>query len=100
MVKERFIESYGVPLFTIGTGGSGGAYQSNQTGDNYPGTFDGIVTTSSFPDVTTGMLPMGNSRLLDILFTQTRPGVFSVAQMKAISGYLSVAAVAAGSSPA
>src|SRR6266446_3168268 len=50
MVKERFIESYGVPLFTIGTGGSGGAYQSNQTGDNYPGTFDGIVTTSSFPD--------------------------------------------------
>jgi len=25
MVKERFIENYGVPLFTIGTGGSGGA---------------------------------------------------------------------------
>src|SRR3989475_4563181 len=92
MVKERFVESYGVPLFTIGTGGSGGSYQSNQTGDNYPGTFDGIVTPSSFPDVTPGMLPMGNSRLLDILFTQTRLGVFSVPQMKAISGYLSVAA--------
>src|SRR5438876_2613482 len=90
MVKERFIESYGVPLFTIGTGGSGGAYQSNQTGDNYPGTFDGIVTTSSFPDVTTGMLPMGNSRLLDIYFNKTRPGVYSVAQQKAISGYLSI----------
>ena len=99
MVKERFIESYGVPLFTIGTGGSGGAYQSNQTGDNYPGTFDGIVTTSSFPDVTTGMLPMGNSRLLDILFTKTRLGVFSVAQMKAISGYLSVGPVAGGIVP-
>ncbi len=99
MVKERFIESYGVPLFTIGTGGSGGAYQSNQTGDNYPGTFDGIVTTSSFPDVTTGMLPMGNSRLLDILFTQTRLGVFSVPQMKAISGYLSVGPVAGGIVP-
>src|SRR5882762_6086326 len=25
MVKERFVDSYGVPLFTIGTGGSGGA---------------------------------------------------------------------------
>src|SRR2546426_347255 len=99
MVKERFIESYGVPLFTIGTGGSGGAYQSNQTGDNYPGTFDGIVTTSSFPDVTTGMLPMGNSRLLDILFTKTRLGVFSVPQMKAISGYLSVGPVANGIVP-
>lgn len=89
MVKERFIESYGVPLFTIGTGGSGGAYQSNQTGDNYPGTFDGIVTTSSFPDVTTGMLPMGNSRLLDLYFTVTRPGMYTVDQQKAISGYLS-----------
>ena len=88
MVKERFIESYGVPLFTIGTGGSGGAYQSNQTGDNYPGTFDGIVTTSSFPDVTTGMLPMGNSRLLDIYFKTTRPSVYSEEQKSAISGYL------------
>jgi hypothetical protein len=99
MVKERFIESYGVPLFTIGTGGSGGAYQSNQTGDNYPGTFDGIVTTSSFPDVTTGMLPMANSRLLEIVFAKTRPGVFSVNQMKAISGYLSVSPVAGGVVP-
>jgi hypothetical protein len=90
MVKERFIESYGVPLFTIGTGGSGGAYQSNQTGDNYPGTFDGIVTTSSFPDVTTGMIPMSSSRLLDIYFNQTRPGVYTIDQQKAISGYLSI----------
>ncbi len=90
MVKERFIESYGVPRFTIGTGGSGGAYQSNQTGDNYPGTFDGIVTTSSFPDVTTGMVPMHSSRLLEIYFNQTRPGVYTVDQQKAISGYLSI----------
>jgi len=90
MVKERFIESYGVPLFTIGTGSSGGAYQSNQTGDNYPGTFDGIVTTNSFPDVTTGMIPMASSRLLDIYFNVTRPGMYTVDQQKAISGYLSV----------
>ena len=90
MVKERFIESYGVPLFTIGTGSSGGAYQSNQTGDNYPGTFDGIVTTNSFPDVTTGMVPMHSSRLLQIYFNETRPGVYSVAQQKAITGYLSI----------
>jgi hypothetical protein len=90
MVKERFIESFGEPLFTIGTGGSGGAYQSNQTGDNYPGTFDGIVTTSSFPDVTTGMIPMASSRLMEIYFNQTRPGVYTVEQQKAITGYLSI----------
>jgi hypothetical protein len=89
MVKERFVESYGVPLFTIGTGSSGGAYQSNQTGDNYPGTFDGIVTMSSFPDVTSGMFPMHSSRLLELYFA-ARPGRYTVDQQKAISGYLSI----------
>ena len=89
MVKERFIESYGVPKFTIGTGGSGGAYQSNQTGDNYPGTFDGIVTTSSFPDVTSGMIPMHSSRLIE-LYLASRPGRYTVDQVKAITGYLSI----------
>jgi hypothetical protein len=90
MVKERFIESYGAPKFTIGTGSSGGAYQSNQTGDNYPGTFDGIVTRNSFPDVTTGMVSLGDSRLLDIYFNVTRPGAYTVDKQKAISGYLQV----------
>jgi hypothetical protein len=89
MVKERFVESYGVPKFTIGTGSSGGAYQSNQTGDNYPGTFDGIVTMSSFPDVTTGMIPMHSSRLLQLYFA-ARPGRYSIDQQKAITGYLSI----------
>jgi hypothetical protein len=90
MVKERFIESYGVPLFTIGTGSSGGAYQSNQTADNYPGTFDGIVTTNSFPDVTTGMIVLGDARLLDIYFNVTRPGQYTADQQRAISGFLQV----------
>lgn len=90
MVKERFIESYGVPKFTIGTGSSGGAYQSNQTGDNYPGAFDGIVTRNSFPDVTTGMIVLGDARLLDIYFNVTRPGMYSADKQKAISGFLQV----------
>ena len=94
MVKERFIENYGVPKFTIGTGSSGGSYQSNQTADNYPGTFDGIVTTNSFPDVTTGMVSLGDTRLLDIYFNTTRPNEYSVAQQKAISGFLEVKTIA------
>ena len=89
MVKERFIESYGMPKFTIGTGSSGGAYQSNQTGDNYPGTFDGIVTMNSFPDVTTGMIPMHSSRLFE-LYLVSRPGRYTVDQVKAMTGYLAV----------
>jgi hypothetical protein len=93
MVKERFIEAYGLPLFTIGTGGSGGAYQSNQTADNYPGLFDGIVTSSTFPDPTTGFIVLADARLLDIYFSQTRPGVYTVEQQKAISGFSQVATI-------
>jgi len=89
MVKERFIENYGVPKFTIGTGSSGGSYQSNQTSDNYPGLFDGIVTMNSFPDVTTGMVPMHSSRLFE-LYLASRPGRYTVDQVKAMTGYLSI----------
>src|SRR6185369_1067077 len=89
MVKEHFIEAYGVPKYTIGTGSSGGSYQSNQTSDNYPGVFDGIVTMNSFPDVTTGMVPMHSSRLFE-LYLASRPGRYTVAQVKAMTGYLSI----------
>ena len=41
MVKERFIEHYGVPMFTIGWGSSGGAIQQHGIADNYPGLLDG-----------------------------------------------------------
>jgi hypothetical protein len=43
MVKERFVEAYGAPRFTIGWGCSGGSYQQLQTADNYPGLLDGII---------------------------------------------------------
>jgi hypothetical protein len=51
MVKERFIETFGPPTHTIGWGCSGGSYQAQQIGDNYPGLLDGIVVGCSFPDV-------------------------------------------------
>ncbi len=37
MVKERFIEQYGVPLYTTGWGGSGGSIQQHLIAENYPG---------------------------------------------------------------
>lgn len=51
MVKERFIEHFGLPERTIGWGCSGGSYQAEQIADNYPGLLDGIVVGCSFPDV-------------------------------------------------
>jgi hypothetical protein len=91
MTKERFIEHYGVPKWTIGTGSSGGSYQSHQTGDNYPGTFDGLVTMNSFPDVTTGVITLADARLFDTLFNTTLPGVFNDDKQKAITGWRQVA---------
>jgi hypothetical protein len=51
MTKERFIETYGVPTYTIGFGCSGGSYQQHQAADNYPGLLDGIIPGCSFPEV-------------------------------------------------
>ena len=51
MVKERFIEAYGLPRYTIGWGCSGGAVQQYMVTDSYPGLLDGIVPQCSFPDL-------------------------------------------------
>ena len=51
MTKERFIETYGVPDYTLGFGCSGGSYQQHQAADNYPGLLDGIIPGCSFPEV-------------------------------------------------
>jgi len=70
MVKERFIEAYGLPRFTIGWGCSGGSYQVHQIGDNYPGLLDGIIPGCSFPDVAFATsIKLADSRLLERYFT-------------------------------
>ena len=67
MVKEHFIETYGVPRYTIGWGGSGGAIQQHLIGNNYPGILDGIVPGASFPDsITLGTVP--DCRLFALYF--------------------------------
>jgi hypothetical protein len=50
MVKEHFIKQFGVPVHTIGTGGSGGAIQQYMMAQNYPGLLDGLMPQISFPD--------------------------------------------------
>ena len=51
MTRERFVETYGVPTYTLGFGCSGGSYQQHQISDNYPGMLDGIIPGCSFPEV-------------------------------------------------
>jgi Tannase-like family of unknown function (DUF6351) len=50
MVKEHFIERYGVPAWTVGSGGSGGAMQQILIAQNFPGLLDGLMPTRAFAD--------------------------------------------------
>lgn len=50
MIKEHFIERYGVPRWTVGSGGSGGAIQQYLIAQLYPGLLDGIQPEAAFPD--------------------------------------------------
>ncbi len=50
MLKEHFIERYGVPKWTVGFGGSGGAIQQLLITEMYPGLLDGLQPSASFPD--------------------------------------------------
>lgn len=50
MLKEFFIEQYGVPKWTLGSGGSGGAIQQLVITQMYPGLLDGLQPSLAFPD--------------------------------------------------
>ena len=87
MVKERFVEGYGAPHYTIGWGCSGGSYQNHQIADNYPGLLDGIIPGCSFPDV--GTIPMiTDARLLNHYFQNDGAGQFTEEEQLAVAGFL------------
>ena len=89
MVKERFVEAYGAPAFTIGWGCSGGSYQNHQIADNYPGLLDGIIPGCSFPDVISGTIPyITDARLLNQYFSETGGVPFSEEEQRAVAGFL------------
>ncbi|MBI3048451.1 MAG: hypothetical protein HYY76_09060 [Acidobacteria bacterium] len=88
MVKERFVEAYGVPLFTIGWGSSGGAIQQYQIADNYPGLLDGLITGRSFMDTPfASATSSGDSRLLFTYFATNAGVPFTDEQKRAVAGF-------------
>src|SRR3954470_20250344 len=50
MTKEHVIERYGTLRYTIGTGCSGGSLAEQWIANAYPGVYQGILPTCSFPD--------------------------------------------------
>jgi hypothetical protein len=65
MTKEEFIERYGVPLYTVGLGGSGGAIQQYVYGQNHPGLIDAGIPQYSYPDMVTQTIHVGDCELLE-----------------------------------
>lgn len=91
MVKERFIEAYGAPRYTIGWGCSGGSYQQHQIADNYPGLLDGILPGCSFPEVAFATVySITDQRLLGHYFRDIVPGQYTDAQLAAVAGIQTV----------
>ena len=86
MVKEHFIKSYGVPIHTIGSGGSGGAINQLLIAQNYPGLLNGLILSLSFPDFVTNLQSMTDCPLLERAFNESRHA-WAEEQKSAVSGF-------------
>jgi hypothetical protein len=84
MLKEHFIESYGVPKWTVGTGGSGGAIQQQVITQMYPGLLDGIQPSLSFPDSTMNTADCG---VLQNFWKSKEGQAWSQEKKSAVEGY-------------
>jgi hypothetical protein len=76
MVKERFVERYDVPLYTVGVGGSGGAIQQYIYAQNHRGLLDAAIPEYSYPDMVTQAVHIGDCELLEFymdVLDQTNP---------------------------
>jgi hypothetical protein len=65
MVKERFIEEHGSPLYTIGIGGSGGGIQQYVYGQDFPGIIDAAIPVYAYPDEVTQATHVADCELLE-----------------------------------
>jgi hypothetical protein len=87
MVKEHFIKEFGVPVHTIGWGASGGSMAQYLIAQNYPGLLDGIVPSSSFPDITSITPGVVDCALLEHAF-EIGIQTWTDAQKAAVSGFV------------
>jgi hypothetical protein len=66
MTKERFIESYGKPMYTVSVGGSGGGIQQYVYGQNLGNRLiDAAIPQYSYPDMVTQTIHIGDCELLE-----------------------------------
>jgi hypothetical protein len=92
MAKERIVERYGTIRYTIGTGCSGGSVAQHTVANAYPGIYQGLVTTCSYPDVMSPGSQFADYHLMRAYFEDPSawgPGVlWSPTQMADVEGHL------------
>lgn len=84
ILKEYFIERYGVPKWTVGYGGSGGAIQQLLITEIYPGLLDGLQPSLSFPDSTMHTPDCG---LFQNFWRKSDPAIWTDAKKTVVEGY-------------
>jgi len=94
MAKERFVERYGLIRYTIGTGCSGGSIAQHTVANAYPGIYQGLVTTCSYPDTLSAGAQFADYHLMRRYFedpSRWAPGVlWSPTQMADVEGHISI----------
>jgi hypothetical protein len=88
MTREHFVEAYGVPEFTIGDGGSGGAIQQLLIAQNQPGLLDALSPAAPFPDALSIAAGVSDCGLLVQYYDTDEGSLLSEAQRAAINGHL------------
>jgi hypothetical protein len=93
MAKEYLTERYGPLRYTIGTGCSGGSLAQQWIANAYPGVYQGILPTCSFPDAWSTATQFLDYHLSLAYFDNPSgwgPGVtWTPAQMAAVQGHIS-----------
>ncbi len=87
MLKEHFIERYGEIRYTIARGNSGGSIPALTVANAYPGLFQGVIASTTFPDIwTTGHEVLDCLLLTNYLLLESPLLWTDIADMTAVSG--------------
>jgi hypothetical protein len=84
MVKEHFIEAYGVPDFTMGWGASAGTMQQLLIANAYPGILDGVLGVIGYPDERSVTVTGHECRFI---FEAAGPAGLTTEQRTAVTGF-------------
>src|SRR3954468_18362130 len=94
MAKEHLTKSYGTLRYTIGTGCSGGSLAEQWIANAYPGVYQGILPTCSFPDAWSTASQFLDYHLMLAYFNDPSKWgsgvVWSPTQMADVEGHVSI----------